>query len=191
MRERKAFLGKLVDSFNRAGIQYMLSGSTGSSFHGRPRATNDIDIVVAPTRSQLEGLLLSLEPDFYVSADAARDALSRRASFNVIDVKMAWKADIIIRRNRPFSAAEFGRRRKVNILGLEVWIVSAEDAIISKLEWARDSDSERQLGDALGVLTVQYDNLDHDYLRKWAKELKVQDLLERLLAQVKRDTNRK
>lgn len=191
MRERKAFLGKLVDSFNRAGIQYMLSGSTGSSFHGRPRATNDIDIVVAPTRSQLEGLLLSLEPDFYVSADAARDALSRRASFNVIDVKMAWKADIIIRRNRPFSAAEFGRRRKVNILGLEVWIVSAEDAIISKLEWARDSDSERQLGDALGVLTVQYDNLDHDYLRKWAKELKVQDLLERLLAQVKSDTNRK
>ncbi len=191
MRERKAFLGKLVDSFNRAGIQYMLSGSTGSSFHGRPRATNDIDIVVAPTQSQLEGLLLSLEPDFYVSADAARDALSRRASFNVIDVKMAWKADIIIRRNRPFSAAEFGRRRKVNILGLEVWIVSAEDAIISKLEWARDSDSERQLGDALGVLTVQYDNLDHDYLRKWAKELKVQDLLERLLAQVKSDTNRK
>jgi hypothetical protein len=190
MRERKVFLQKLVGALNLAGIPYMLSASIGSSFHGRPRATNDIDIVVAPTQAQLDGLLLSLGQDFYVSEDAARDVLSRRASFNVIDVKMAWKADIIVRRDRPFSTTEFGRRQKVNVLGLDVWIVSPEDAILSKLEWAGDSHSEQQLRDALGVLAVQYDNLDQDYLRKWAKELNGQDLLEKLLAQAKRHTNR-
>jgi hypothetical protein len=70
-------------------------------------------------------------------------------------------------------------------MGLDVWVVSAEDVILSKLEWAKNSESSQQYRDALGVATVQYDRLDRDYLYKWAKELQVESSLEQLLKYAK------
>jgi len=167
----------------------MLSGSIGSSFHGQPRATNDVDIVIAPTETQLYSFLQSLGKDYYVSIESARDALKRQSAFNVIDMQAGWKADFIIRRQRPFSKEEFQRRQKVSIMGLDTWIVSAEDVILIKLEWAKNSKSDRQLEDALNVAIVQFDRLDGDYLHKWAKELQVESSLKQLLEQAKNRMN--
>ncbi len=69
-----------------------------------------------------------------------------------------------------------------NILDVEVTVVSPEDAILSKLEWLKESGSELQFRDALGVAVVQWENLDKGYLGKWARELSVEDLLETLLS---------
>jgi len=52
---------------------------------------------------------------------------------------------------------------------------------LSKLEWAKNSGSEQQLREALGVIEVQGDELDVEYLEKWARALNVADSLERLL----------
>jgi len=189
MNGQKDFLKRLVDALNNAGIPYMLSGSIGSSFHGQPRATNDVDIVIAPTETQLYSFLQSLGKDYYVSIESARDALKRQSAFNVIDMQAGWKADFIIRRQRPFSKEEFQRRQKVSIMGLDTWIVSAEDMILIKLEWAKNSKSDRQLEDALNVAIVQFDRLDGDYLHKWAKELQVESSLKQLLEQAKNRMN--
>ena len=40
------FLARLVSTLQRAHVPYMIAGSVGSGFYGRPRATNDIDIVI-------------------------------------------------------------------------------------------------------------------------------------------------
>jgi hypothetical protein len=189
MNGQKDFLKRLIDALNNAGIPHMLSGSIGSGFHGQPRATNDVDIVIAPTESQLYSFLQSLGKDYYVSIESARDALKRQSAFNVIDMKTGWKADFIIRRQRPFSREEFQRRQKISIMGLDTWIVSAEDVILSKLEWAKDSKSDRQFEDALNVAIVQLDCLDQDYLHKWAKELQVESSLKQLLEQAKNRMN--
>jgi hypothetical protein len=189
MNGQKDFLKRLVDALNNAGIPYMLSGSVSSSFHGQPRATNDVDIVIAPTETQLYSFLQSLGKDYYVSIESARDALKCQSAFNVIDMQAGWKADFIIRRQRPFSKEEFQRRQKVSIMGLDTWIVSAEDVILIKLEWAKNSKSDRQLEDALNVAIVQFDRLDGDYLHKWAKELQVESSLKQLLEQAKNRMN--
>ena len=186
MNGQKDFLQRLVDALSNAGIPYMLSGSIGSSFHGQPRATNDVDIVIATTESQLHSFLQSLGKDYYVSLDAVLEALRRESAFNVIDMQTGWKADFIIRRRRPFSTEEFQRRQKVSIMGLDTWIVSPEDMILIKLEWAKNSKSDRQFEDALGVAMVQFDRLDGDYLHKWAKELQVEGSLKQLLEQAKK-----
>jgi hypothetical protein len=102
--------------------------------------------------------------------------------FNVIDAQAGWKADLRIRRDRPFSRTEFNRRRKAAILEIDLWVTSPEDVVLSKLEWARESASEQQLQDALGVLLVQNERLDRDYLKKWAAVLGVADMLTDLLA---------
>ncbi len=167
----------LIEKLNQHGIEYMLSGSYSSSLHGRPRATNDADIIIAPSEEQLIAFVKSLGDDYYVNPDAARDAFKNSSMFNVIDIRNSFKADFIIRKDRPFSREEFQRRRKSNIMDLDVWVVSPEDVILSKLEWARKSESSQQFQDALGVAVVQYDCLDRDYLYKWAKELQVESSL--------------
>lgn len=191
MTEQNDFLKRLIDALNDAGVPYMLSGSICSSFHGRPRATNDVDIVIAPNETQLERFAQSLGNDYYVSLDAVRDAFKRNSMFNVIDIESGWKADFVIRKKRPFSNEEFNRRRKVGIMGLDIWVVSPEDMILTKLEWSRGQMTGNQFQDALGVAVVQWDGLDKDYLHKWAKELQVDGLLKQLLDRAKKLTDSK
>jgi predicted nucleotidyltransferase len=186
MTSQDDFLKKLIKVLDDCSIPYMISGSFGSSYHGQPRATKDIDIVIAPTEKQLLEFVESLGDDYYVSLEAVRDAFASNSMFNIIDSLSGWKADFILRKARTFSRQEFKRRGIAEIGGLDVWVTSPEDIILSKLEWFKDSQSEQQFGDALGVAVVQWDSLDVDYLRKWAKELQVRDSLEQLLKQAGR-----
>ena len=178
---QKDFLARLVMKLENAGIPYMISGSFGSSLHGEPRATNDIDLIIAPTARQLNTFIQSLSEGYYVSSEAAREAFRNRSMFNVIDYQTGWKADFIIRKDRAFSLEEFRRRICTNILGVQVSVVSPEDAILSKLEWSKKSESGLQFRDALGIAVVQWESLDKEYLRKWARELNIDDLLQTLL----------
>ena len=186
MTSQDDFLKKLIKLLGDCSVPYMISGSFGSSYHGQPRATKDLDIVIAPTEEQLLSFVESLGKDYYVSLEAVRDAFANNSMFNIIDSLSGWKADFILPKERVFSRQEFERKGIAEIGGIDVWVTSPEDMILSKLEWSKDSQSERQFRDALGVAVVQWDRLDVDYLRKWAKELHVRDSLEQLLEQAGR-----
>lgn len=186
MTTQKEFLQTLVNALKRANIPYMLSGSVSSSFHGQPRATNDVDIVIDPAEEQLLDFVNLLGPDYYSSKDAALQALKDKAMFNIIETKAGWKADFIVRKNRPYSRREFDRRKSAVVMEIDLCVLSAEDSILSKLEWSKGRESQAQFKDALGVLMVQWDRLDFDYLAKWAKELKVEDSLEQLLKEIRK-----
>jgi len=185
MTEPQDFLKKLVKILENVEISYMLSGSIASSFHGKPRATNDVDIIIAPTAEQIQALAKSLGKDYYINLQTAQEALKQNSMFNVIDIQSGYKADFIIRKKRPFSHQEFERRRSVNMMGLSICILSPEDVILSKLEWSKDSDSPQQFRDALSVAVVQWEKLDWGYLHKWAVELGITNQLEELFNQAK------
>jgi hypothetical protein len=180
----EAALSTVLGLLDELDIPYMLTGSVAASYHGRPRATHDTDLVVAPQPLQLEALVEQLiGANFYVDADRAREALRTHRQFNIIDTRHACKIDLIIRKERPFSREEFARRQSVDLaLGRPVSIVTPEDAVLSKLEWARRAgDSERQLADAAGVVAVN-PTLDRAYIERWAEQLGVADLWSRLAA---------
>lgn len=178
---QQAFLRKVIGALDDAGIPYMVCGSLGSSFHGEPRATMDVDIVIDSSPDQIERFLDALGPDFYASRPAAQEAVASRSMFNVIDNETGWKADLIVRKARPFSEAEFARRSHVDLEDLKLDMATPEDVILSKLEWSARAESERQYRDALGVAKTQGDGLDRAYLENWASALGVTDLLARLL----------
>ena len=184
MTDQNTFLERIIKALEHANIPYMISGSIGSSFHGQPRATNEANIVIDPTAEQIATFIELLGPDCYVSKDAAQQAIQSRSMFNVIDTQSGHKADLIIRKNRPYSQQEFSRRSKTNFLGIDVYVLSPEDSILSKLEWSKDRQSQTQYKDALGVLMTQKDSLDFGYLKKWAKELDVEDALNNLLKEI-------
>lgn len=190
MTTQREFLKRLTEFLDEAGIPYMVAGSVGSSFHGHPRATQDADVVIDPTAEQLQSLIALLEQGYYVSREAAIEALHRRTMFNIIDLEGGWKADLIIRKDRPFSRQEFERRRQIDAMGQMLWVVSPEDIILSKLEWMKGRESDVQYSDALGVAVTQWDSLDVEYLRKWAGQLGVENMLARLLKEAREQAER-
>jgi hypothetical protein len=189
MTSLKDFLQSVVENLQEAGIDYVICGSIAASFYGVERSTQDTDIIINPTEEQLTNFLKLLGDAYYVSSDAALEALKQNTIFNIIDVENAWKADLIMRKETDFHTEEFHRKRKEKLLGKDLYILSPEDTILSKLEWAKNSESGQQFLDALGVAIVQYERLERDYLYKWAKELQVESSLERLLKQAKKQLN--
>jgi hypothetical protein len=174
-------LAAIVSELQRFGIPHMLAGSFASTYHGHPRTTNDIDLVIDPTREALESFVRGLPPErFYVSPEAARMAFDRRGQFNVVLLDSGWKVDLILRRDRPFSRSEFERRRAAEIAGVPVFVATAEDTIVAKLEWARAGEAERQLRDVRGILDLSGEHLDRVYVAHWVAELGLQSLWERV-----------
>ena len=177
---------QIAEILQSAGIPFMVAGSHGSSYYGTPRSTNDIDLVIDPSADQLENFLRLLGNQYYVSPDAARDALRRRSMFNIISFSAGEKVDLIIRKDNPFGVEQFRRRGMGKIQGTDVPFASAEDIILAKLEWDKITPSERQVRDVLEVLKVRWTELDKSYLRKWANELGVAGKLEELLGETER-----
>ena len=179
------FLARLSTKLAAAGIRHMVVGSFASSFHGVPRSSQDLDLVIDPDAASLRRFLASLPAaEYYADADTALDAFRHRGQFNVIDTATAWKADLIIRKARPFSIGEMQRPSEGELLGTRVFVASAEDTVISKLEWAQlGGGSELQLRDAAGILTLQgRGKLDVAYIEHWVRELGLEDSWRRLLA---------
>ncbi len=165
------FLERLIRMLDAVPIPHMLAGSFASTFHGTPRTTQDVDMVIDPDRAALREFVRGLPSDeYYVSAEAAEEAFRHRAQFNVIDLATAWKVDFIIRKERPFSVEEFRRREPARIEELDLFVATAEDTVLTKLEWAKKSGSELQLRDVQGILDVRGDELDRGYITKWASQ---------------------
>lgn len=166
---------EVVAALEATGIPFMLTGSFASSYHGAPRATQDIDLVVAPTASQLQALVSRFPaPEYYVDEEAALEALATEGQFNILVLESGWKVDVIIRKSRPFSRLEFDRRELAVVQGISLGIATVEDIILAKLEWAKLEGSERQLEDVATLLHLRAADLDYSYLRTWTPALGVE-----------------
>jgi len=176
----------VTQTLERLGIPYAIGGSLASSLHGVMRSTLDVDIVADMRLEHIQPLVAALSKDFYADDEMMRDAIEHKSSFNLIHYDTAFKVDIFIRKSRAFDQMQLERRR-TSIIATDpeqsVYVTSPEDVILSKLEWYRMGGevSDRQWRDILGVLKTRAGDLELVYLRKWAQELNVTDLLERAL----------
>lgn len=169
---------KLVgERLETAAISYMLTGSFAMAYYATPRMTRDLDLVVALAERDADRLASAFEHDFYVDAAAARAAARSHGLFNLMHLETGIKVDLIVRKDNEYRHTEFERRSKVALGDVEVWIVSREDLILSKLVWARDTGSELQRRDVRALLGGP---LDRQYLESWAQQLGVLPLLESL-----------
>lgn len=184
-----AAITPIVDVFQRLGVGYCVAGSVASSAHGIARATLDVDMVADLRPAQVAPLVAALSSDYYVDLDAAADAVTRRSMFNVVHLATMLKVDIYVLTARPFDRESFGRRRPAVLEDRDdaptYALDTAEDTVLHKLEWYRAGGevSDRQWGDVVGVLQVQAGALDLEYMRNWADQLGVSDLLERALVE--------
>jgi hypothetical protein len=182
MRTEREALIDCLQKLNRVGIAYMLTGSMSSNYWGVPRTTHDIDFVIQFEQADVSKLVTEFESDFFIQESSVRAALRPPYQFNALDDHSALKVDFWTLRPDPFDCEMFARRVQVALFGEKAYVSSAEDIILAKLRWNQLNPSDRQLQDIAGVISSQQDQLNFDYLRKWAGHLNERALLEDLLA---------
>ena len=175
---------KVSGVFEKLGIPYLIGGSLASTLYGMVRTTQDADLVAEMRLEHVQPFVAALQDEFYVDDEMMVEAIQRNSSFNIIHRETMFKVDVFIPRPSPFLRSQLDRAQKQTFsfeTEVSAKFSSPEDTILSKLEWYRMGGevSERQWRDVLGVLKTRAGELDLDYLRKWADELHVDDLLER------------
>jgi hypothetical protein len=170
MSEEIEVLKVVTGRLEHAGIGYMVTGSMALNYYALPRMTRDIDLVVELSPRDAERIVDLFREDFYVDGEAVRRAIERRETFNAIEMTRVVKADFVVRKESAYRRTEFARKRRVSVDGHELFIVAPEDLVISKLDWARSTRSETQLGDVRNILESVGD-LDHAYLAQWIAHL--------------------
>ena len=176
----------LADALNRLGIRYLIGGSVASSARGIPRSTKDVDVVASIEVQQADQFARALGREWYADPDQMRQSIRVGQAFNIIYIPKSQKIDIFPATGE-FHAAQLERATKVPLSFLDIEaeypVASAEDILLAKLQWYRAGGevSERQWNDITDLLTVNQD-LSFEYLYDWAARLRVEDLLERALA---------
>lgn len=181
MNERE-LLVDCLRRLKRSKVTYYLTGSMASNYWGIPRTTHDLDFVIQLPSSAVPAIIREFKDDFHIDEAAVRAAHHPPHQFNAIDTRSALKVDFWLPKPEPFDREMLQRRVETTLFGEPAWIATAEDVILHKVIWNRISPSERQLGDAAGVVAVQAEALDKNYLRRWAKELNLVNELENLLS---------
>lgn len=178
--------GVVADELRRLGVPHPVGGSIASMLHGEPRLTQDVDSAAVIREPHVAPLVAALQGPFYVDDVLVRGAIRRRGIFNVIHIRSGNKVDVHVLEPTAFEASQL--RRAVPAppdpggdAGLR--IASAEDIVLQKLLQFSNGDGalDCQLRDVAGVLKLQRERLDLAYLRSWARELGLLDLLEEQL----------
>lgn len=182
--ELLAAIARVVAAFEALGVDYFVGGSIASSIFGEPRQTLDADLVARLLGQHAEPLRTRLTGEFYADLPAIRAAVQTQGTFNLIHLETMTKVDVFVTWRNPFVQSQFARRQR-KIVGesvpLALYFASAEDTVLAKLDWYRKGGgvSDRQWRDVQGVLKVQASKLDRAYLRHWASELGLVNMLDR------------
>jgi hypothetical protein len=181
--ELKALFTYVINVLEQLDIPYMVVGGFAAIFYGEPRLTLDVDIIVDIKWHHIAPFIQAFPiPDYYASEEGIRDSLERRYPFNVIQPTTGAKVDLVPLPNDPFTQAAFRRRQRLEYdeSGHSAIFITPEDIVLAKLIAFRETESDKHLRDARGVLITQWGTLNIEAIRRGAHAAGVLDQFELL-----------
>jgi len=165
---------------DEAKIPYMLPGALAVNFYGKPRMTHDVDVVVLFTARDAQRVRQLFDQDFFVQEESIRAAQREVSMFNIIHKETGLKVDLWMRKDDEHGREAFKRRVCVAYGPAQIRLASAEDTIITKLEWYKMSDIDKHYSDAVGIGRIQAGKLDLAYIEDWCRRTTTLEIWERV-----------
>ena len=178
----------VAQALDSCGVRYLVGGSLASSVSGEPRSTLDVDLVVALTEADVAKIVRALGSEFHVDPESLRRAIREKSSANLVHFATSIKVDLFVMGGSPIDEEQMNRRQRLKVTtdpDCYLYFYTPEDILLQKLRWYRMGNeiSDRQWRDILGIVLVQGDSLDEEYLQRGAQELEVSDLLVRAFSE--------
>lgn len=170
MNEELQVLKIITKGLNEVDIPYMITGSIAANYYTTPRMTRDIDIVLELHNTDVDKFVDHFQNDFYLDTEIIKKEVLRHGMFNLIHNDYVIKIDFIVLKKTEFQNIMFSRKRKVLVEDCQMWFIRAEDLILAKMLWAKDSYSEIQLNDIQNLIETVSD-LDINYIEHWISKL--------------------
>jgi hypothetical protein len=162
----------VAETCNGLNVRYLTVGSLATIAFGRPRFTNDIDVVIDLRPEHVEPFCRAFSgSEYYLSKAAVGEAIRKRTQFNIVHTTAGLKVDCFLPSDSEFDQSQLGRGvRKQVTEDFAAVFGSPEDVIVKKMEYYQIGESEKHLRDIEGVLEISGDLVDRDYIQKWAEQ---------------------
>jgi hypothetical protein len=167
----------VIDALWAVDVPFMVVGSLATNFYGIPRSTRDADFVIQippPFASLTERLGANLR----LAAQASFEGVTGTVRHRIEAKGTSFTVELFELSDDPHDVSRFARRRRVRLLGKDVFVATAEDTIVTKLRWAMQPGREKDVDDVRSVIAVQGDSLDWTYVQQWCNQHGTSALLE-------------
>jgi hypothetical protein len=173
------FFKLLVRALENSKINYVIIGGLLSIYFGRPRLTQDVDVVVEATEEELKKLAILLKGEGF-------EVNEKELIENILHLKSHCT---IFHKNFPVLHADIkgvyneldeeiiNNKMRIEIFSTQVWAESLEDNIVAKLVYGSQQDIE----DALAVIVAQEDKINTEALIRKSSKFGVLDKLKQIL----------
>ena len=178
-QDQRGFNRRLIETLESLEIRYAIGGSVAAMAYSEPRYTVDVDLMVQVDLENLEQFIARVER-WGVYVDPFESILEfnlpNALPVSIVDGLSSTKADVYIARDVGIDVSAMQRRRRMRMYEtppLDAWFLSAEDVILYKLDYYRQSEgnSPKHPIDIAKMLAVTGNELDQDYLVHWAELL--------------------
>lgn len=183
MNFEEVFL-EVIEILNRTKIPYSLTGALAVDYYGEPRTTHDIDLVIEISEKDADVMIKNFQNDFFISGESIKAAIQEKSMFNAVHKETGFKVDFWMLGDDAFSKKMFARRIKTKILGTIMSLPTAEDIVITKLEWFKNSDIDKHYFDVLGIYRIQGENLDIEYITRWCSKKSIIKIWEKIQEEI-------
>ena len=166
---------RFFDLIDAIDVPVFIGGSIAASVWGEPRATLDIDLVIAAGAADADRLVAAFPSERYyvppVEVVRRTLELASPGGFNVIDMLTSLKADCYAKGNDELNVYGFATAVDIDLqeLGL-VRVASPTYLIAMKLRYFAISRQDKHVRDIRGIVMASADRIDLHIVERWARD---------------------
>jgi hypothetical protein len=172
---------RCIGAFEQLHIPYVAVGALSVNVYSPPRLTHDADFVVQLRDIPMNEIVRALGTDFELEAQMSFETITATSRYRLRHRASEFLIELFLLSDDAHDRARFDRRMRLQVGDSDVFVLTVEDLIITKLRWSRQGKRPKDTQDIKSVLSVQLENIDLNYIRLWCNIHGTTELFEKLL----------